>query len=148
MDAWNSKLFSEGGREILIKTVIQAIPMYDMPCFRIPSTINKEIENMISNFWWGGNVQGKKIWWKNWKSLIKPKNKGGLGFRDLTILNKALLAKQVWRFIVNPNSLTAKVFKAWYYTHMNVMEAPLGSNPSYIWRSMCWSRDILHNGLF
>lgn len=46
MYAWNNKLFSEWGREVLIKTVTQAIPTYVMPYFRVPSTINWEVENL------------------------------------------------------------------------------------------------------
>ena len=37
------------------------------------------------------------------------KGRGGLGFRDLEILNLALLAKQIWRVITNPNLLVSKV---------------------------------------
>lgn len=60
------------------------------------------------------------------------KDKGGLGFRDLSMFNKALLAKQVWRMIDNPNSPVAKVFKARYFKHVDIMDAPIGSNPSFI----------------
>lgn len=59
-----------------------------------------------------------------------------MGFRDLTLFNKALLAKQVWRMLSDPNSLTAKVFKARYHKHTDIMNATLGSNPSYIWLSL------------
>lgn len=64
------------------------------------------------------------------------------------MFNKALLAKQMWRMIENPNHTVTKVFKAWYFKHMDIMEAPFRTNPSYIWHSLLWSRDILHKGAF
>lgn len=57
------------------------------------------------------------------------------------------IAKQVWRIIVNPNSLVTKIFKARYFKHSDIMEASIGSNPSFIWRSLCWGRNVLNNGL-
>lgn len=30
---------------------------------------------------------------------------------------------------------------------MDIIDTPLGSNPSYIWRSLTWNRDILHEGI-
>lgn len=86
MESWHNKFFSEGGREILIKSVIQAIPTYAISCFRIPTTINKEIENICSNFWWGGNAKKGKLHWKKWTDLTTPKNKGGLGVQGLDYL--------------------------------------------------------------
>lgn len=82
-----------------------------MSYFRIPTTINNEIESMSTKLWWAGNLQGKKIHWKNWKHLTIPKCKGRLGFRDLTLFNKALLAKQVLRMMDDPEALTSMVFK-------------------------------------
>lgn len=143
LDGWKNKFFSEGGREVLIKAVIQAIPIYAMSCFRIPSTIIREIEFMCANFWWGSSEKGKKMHWKAWSHLQKVKDEGGLGFRNLSHLNKALLAKQVWRIMANPNSLVARILKARYFKHTDIMEATLVSNPSYTWRSLLWSKDII-----
>lgn len=71
---------------------------------------------------------------------------GGMGFRRLESFNKALLAKQIRRIIFNPESLVARVLKSRYFKHQDVMKANLGSNPSYIWRSLLWSRQLLHKG--
>ncbi|XP_073133637.1 uncharacterized mitochondrial protein AtMg00310-like [Henckelia pumila] len=85
--------------------------------------------------------------WKTWDFLCEPKCRGGLGFRKLDIFNKALLAKQLWRIIQNPSSLVARVLKGRYFKHMDVMLSPLGSNPSFVWRSLIWSRSLLKEGL-
>lgn len=81
--------------------------------------------------------------WTRWRNLCKPKQLGGMGFQSLSDFNRALLAKQVWRIIRDPTSLLAKVLKARYFKHTDIMEAELGSNPSYIWRSILWSRSLI-----
>jgi hypothetical protein len=70
-----------------------------------------------------------------------------MGFWDLVIFNKALLAKQCWRFLQNPNSLAADNFKAKYYPHTNVLEDSLGKRPSFAWRSLFSISNILKNGI-
>lgn len=59
------------------------------------------------------------------------KSPGGLGFRDLTLFNKALLAKQCWRLVQNPDSLTARILRAKYYPHSSFMDSALGKKPSF-----------------
>ena len=40
-----------------------------------------------------------------------PKAEGGLGCKDLTDFNTAMLGKQFWRLIEKPNTLFARVSK-------------------------------------
>ncbi|PKA61986.1 putative mitochondrial protein [Apostasia shenzhenica] len=61
-----------------------------------------------------------------------------MGFRDPVAFNKVLVAKQGWRMITHPNSLVVRVFKAKYFPKSDIMNAQLGSNPSYAWRSIIW----------
>jgi hypothetical protein len=65
-----------------------------MSCFKLPAPVCKKMKNFISNYWWGSSVDSTKIHWQRWLKLTGPKGKGGMGFRDLLLFNKALLGKQ------------------------------------------------------
>lgn len=43
------------------------------------------------------------------------KDKGGMGFRNLYAFNLAMLGKQGWKLVANPDALVSKNFKAKYY---------------------------------
>jgi len=128
---WKGKLLSNAGREILIKVVAQATPTYMMSCFKLPDTLCKELNAMMSKFWWGQKEKERKMAWVSWEKLCTPKVEGGMGFRDLKAFDLALLAKQGWRIQQNPSSLIHRVFKAKYFTSIPFKEAQLGSHPSY-----------------
>lgn len=53
----------------------------------------------------------------NWNTISSPKDQGGLGFRNLFILNQAYLLKMGWRLKNNENSLWSKTIKEKYYPH-------------------------------
>ena len=59
-----------------------------------------------------------------------PKGKGGMGFRDLQSFNLAMLAKQVWRLLTNPDSLCARVLRARYYPNGELLKAKMRSGCS------------------
>lgn len=67
----------------------------------------------------------------SWTRLGKSKNSGWLGFRDLEVLNLAMLANQGWRILRHPNSLVARIMQAKYYYNVTFLEAHLGRGPSY-----------------
>jgi hypothetical protein len=63
-----------------------------------------------------GEDSGKrKVHWVTWDKLTRPKNQGGVGFRDMSKFNQALLVRQAWRLIQYPDSLCAKLLKVRYY---------------------------------
>ncbi|KAL5539549.1 hypothetical protein UlMin_045342 [Ulmus minor] len=58
---WNSFLFSQAGKETLIKVMFQAIPSYTMSCFKMPKRLIKDIHRLISWFWWESNAGWRLI---------------------------------------------------------------------------------------
>ena len=62
-----------------------------------------------------------------------PKYEGGVGFRDIELSNLALLARQTWRILQTPETLSTNFLKARYFTTTDFLEASLGSQPSQIW---------------
>ena len=59
-----------------------------------------------------------------------------MGFRDLYSFNLAMLSKQVWRLITNPDSLCARVLKAKYFPNESLLQATLKSGASFTWQSI------------
>ncbi|XP_074323048.1 uncharacterized protein LOC141659993 [Apium graveolens] len=58
-----------------------------------------------------------------------------------------MLAKQSWRLMVESNPLVSEFMKARYYPKTDFMNASLGPNPSYLWRSLLQTQDVLKQGM-
>jgi len=69
-----------------------------------------------------------------------------MGFKDLSAFNLAMLGKQGWKFLSEPDSLVSRIFKARYFPACNYLTAQLGHNPSYVWRSILRDRFIVRGG--
>ncbi len=147
LHGWKGKMLSQAGKEVLIKSVAQAILIYTMSYFRIPDSLCNEINSMVSNFWWGQRHTERKIHWQKWSKLCRNKADGGMGFRDQSLFNQALLAKQGWRLMQNYNTLLHKVLMAKYFPDCSFMEAKIPSHSLYSWRSLAQARHVIQQGI-
>ena len=80
-----------------------------------------------------GEREIKKLKWLRsaGRKCASQKHKGGMGFRNLQAFNLAMLSKQAWHILTNPNSLIARIYKAKYFPYSDIMGAKLGCNASY-----------------
>ena len=53
LSSWKEKLLSNAGKEILIKSMAQAIPSYTMSCFKLFDALCDELASIVRRFWWG-----------------------------------------------------------------------------------------------
>jgi ribonuclease HI len=146
INSWRCRPLSKAGKEVMVKSVLQAIPTYVMSIYLLPETLIKEIERMLNALWWGGSNNNKGIKWLAWDRMAQSKDNGGLGFRDFQVFNLAMVAKQGWNFISKPHTLVSRIFKARYFPSTSLFDASLGNNPSYVWRSIWKSRQVLMEG--
>ncbi|GKE92842.1 reverse transcriptase, partial [Tanacetum coccineum] len=146
LGGWKEKTISIAGKEVLIKSVAQALPMYVMNIFLLPDILIDEIHRALNLFWWGDGVKPNPIRWCSWERMCISKFRGGMGFRHLGLFNRSLLAKQVWRLITSPNTLAGKVLKARYFPRSSFLDAKAGYRPSYIWRSFIAVQELVRQG--
>jgi hypothetical protein len=66
LKGWKEKILCMEGKEILLKSVAQAIPSYAMSVFKLPKGICKAITDEMARFWWGYNEEKKKMHWFAW----------------------------------------------------------------------------------
>lgn len=67
---WSGQEASIAGREVLLKSVAQAIPTYSMSCFLLSKIMCRKMRIAISNYWWGGSAESKRIHWLCWDRLV------------------------------------------------------------------------------
>ena len=61
---WAPKLMNSAAREVLIKSICQAIPTYSMSCFKLPKKTCKKFISVVAQYWWGGDGVKRKMHWK------------------------------------------------------------------------------------
>ncbi|KAF7842396.1 reverse transcriptase [Senna tora] len=130
-------------RDKLIKK-IQAFPM---SCFKFPKKTCVALDHAIARFWWDQKKDEGRIHWVTWNKLAKAKREGGLGFCDFSYFNDALLAKQGWRILHEPNELWVRILKGVYFPNGDFLSAKRGARASWAWSSLLEGRDLLAKGL-
>lgn len=74
---WSIRWLSQGGKEVFIKSILQAIPTYAMSCFLLPNSLCGDLEKIFANFWWQKKQGQKGIHWCKWEHMCRGKEEGG-----------------------------------------------------------------------
>ncbi|XP_050225957.1 uncharacterized protein LOC126675366 [Mercurialis annua] len=148
LQGWRSKMLSSGGNEILLKSAAQAMPNHVMSVFLIHVDLCAELQRMMNSYWWSRDSSSKKgTSWSSLNNLCTPKGLGGMGFKNLHEFNVAMLGRQSWRLLQNKESLCFKVLSTKYFPSGNFFDATLGNNPSFTWRSIFATQELMRSGV-
>jgi len=84
--------------------------------------------------------------WLSWERLSVHKFFGGMGFKEITYFNVAMLGKHGWKFQTNTTSLVTRLFKARYFFNNDFIGSRLGSNQSYEWKRILTVKNSCEKG--
>ncbi|GJV50353.1 RNA-directed DNA polymerase, eukaryota, reverse transcriptase zinc-binding domain protein [Tanacetum coccineum] len=143
LSTWKASLLSIGGRLTLIKSVLGSLGIYYLLVFRAPESVLNDLERIRSNFFWGGNQDGKKMAWVKWSIILNSYDNGGLNIGSLKAFNLALLQKWRWRLFTSPNDLWVKVVKA-FHGHEGGFDNN-GCSFKGTWANIVGSSNFLHS---
>ncbi|KAF7801724.1 reverse transcriptase [Senna tora] len=131
---WKSRLLSKSGRLTLIKSVLQSTPIYQLSVKPIPNVYANRIDALSTNFYWGHQDNNSKMHLAPKQRLFSSKDNGGLGLRQTSLFNKALMAKQVWRIVNQPASIYSQWARAKYFNNDLEVLPKKTTQPSAIWK--------------
>lgn len=96
----------------------------------------------------GGEIVAEVRGFTGWHGTcyVKGNKTGVWDFETLKKINIAMLAKQGWRLLNGDNPLVTSLMKAKYFPNTNFLDAQLGTNPSYMWRRILGSKEIIKRG--
>jgi hypothetical protein len=114
LGSWGSKYISLGGRIVLINAILNSLPIFFLSYMKMPAKVWREVVKIQRKFFWGGLVQSRRMCWIKWPAICKPKKEGGLGIKDLRLMNCSLLAKWRWKLLTVSNEWWKNVISARY----------------------------------
>eukprot|EP00253_Pinus_taeda_P021952 PITA_21952 len=102
--SWGGYWLTKGGKIILLKSVLSALPIYQAPFLLAPKHIMDQISCLLRDFLWkGGRGNHNKIHLANWDLVKRPILDGGLQIREPSLSNLSLGCKLLWKIYSEPS---------------------------------------------
>ncbi|XP_016567089.1 uncharacterized protein LOC107865311 [Capsicum annuum] len=126
-------LFCSGDKTSIYK--MMSIPVYTLSAMNPPKKVIKQMHQILAKFFWGSLKNVKIRHWVAWEDLCYPREEGGLGFRSLYDVSKALFAKLWWNFRTATNSLWGTYMGNKYCKKFHPI-ITRNAGASHVWRKM------------
>lgn len=142
VSGWHGLSF--GGKRMIVKHVLASLPIYLLAAASPPRAVIRRLHSIFARFFWGSNEGNAKHHWLSWSSLCKPLNEGGVGFRDLNDIYKALKFKLCWT-LLHSDGLWASFLKAKYCEGLSFDAAKPKTCMSRNWQELLHVRSEFHD---
>ena len=149
--SWSHRWLSRAGRLILVKSVLEAIPVYWMSLSWIPMAILEKARRICLHFLWSGHKNASVTPWVIWEMIASPKSQGGWGLKNIFLFARVLVVKGGWRLIHSDN-LWTRVMIEKYITPESIVEwirrpQKCHKGGSVIWKAVIKSFNVIEDAL-
>ncbi|KAJ4761696.1 RNA-directed DNA polymerase (reverse transcriptase)-related family protein [Rhynchospora pubera] len=144
LQAWSAKTLSQAAKVVLIKSVVEPMVLFTAVGGPLPASVSSKLNSMIRSFFWE-NGGKQKMHLVAWEKIVKPKDQGGLGLRDVTVISRAMMLKLLWKLASkeHTNKPWISLLTAKYMSRRNLWLSPAPSDCTKLWRGILQVRDVL-----
>jgi len=107
LNIWSHRCLSHVGRLVLVKSMLESIPVYWMSLSWIPKGILEAARKLTFRFLWSGKKESHVTPWVHWERIDVPKALRGWGLKNTFLFSKALVEKGGW-CLINSTILWAR----------------------------------------
>jgi hypothetical protein len=111
-----------------------------MSMYMLPKTVIK-IDTTKNRFFWQGGTTKRKYHSVKWAVISKPKEKGGLGVKDLRKMNVNLLCKWWWK-VENGEGLWQEIVRKKYNIKGGIVNLRKKPYNSPVWNDLIKMKDL------
>ena len=97
---WSFWFLLAGGKLILLRHVLNSIPMYVIQVIQLPRGVLIQLGRLFNSFLWDNNVEGKRIHWTSWEKVYFPVEEDGLGTRSLIDVVHVISFELWWKGVL------------------------------------------------
>ncbi|XP_042059517.1 uncharacterized protein LOC121804033 [Salvia splendens] len=97
--SWSHRHLAFGGRLVLIKSTLAAIPLHILQVMSPLLGFLDELEQILARYFRGTVGEKRKLHWISWRQICLSFDEGGLGIRRFREVAVAFRFKLWWRFL-------------------------------------------------
>ncbi|CAM8955612.1 unnamed protein product [Rhodiola kirilowii] len=142
LNCWSNRLLSRAGRRLLIISVLQAIVFYWARICLLPKKVLKAINSICANFLWNGKSSGRGCHLLDWNTVCFEKKEGGLGIKNLDIMNDAMVMNQIWDLNKDNLNVWSEWLKVYWTKGTHWWENDHLTNSSWVLRRLAYCKKL------
>ena len=99
---WKASLLERSGRLVLLDSTLTATPVYHMLSLDLPQWFFNSVNKILKGFFWSAATEARRGQCVvAWDMVCSPKELGGLGVKNLKLMNHALRMRWRWMQLVD-----------------------------------------------
>ncbi|KAL9680174.1 hypothetical protein QQ045_018052 [Rhodiola kirilowii] len=142
LKCWSNRFLSRAGRRVLVSSVLQAMVFFWARVCILPKTVIQVVNAICARFLWRGNCDKKGGNLVKWEDVCREREEGGLGLKNIEMMNYAMVIGQMWGKKDSRSSLWQEWLDKYWSKGKHWWEVGVNSNNSWVLRRLAQCKDI------